>query len=166
MTFTAFDYVVLAIVLVSVVISIWRGLVREVVSILAWIAAIWVAIRYTVPLADTVLASAISNPSARYATAFVVVFIGTVFVLELIGVLLAKLMRAAGLAFADRLLGAVFGVARGALLAWVLVLIAGLTSLPQQPWWHESSLAAPLSTSVLAARPLLPIEVAKRLKYT
>jgi len=58
----------------------------------------------------------------------------------------------------------VFGAARGVLLSWVLVLVAGLTSLPQQPWWQESSLAAPLSTSVLAARPLLPIEVAKRLK--
>jgi membrane protein required for colicin V production len=166
MTLTPFDYVMLAVILVSVVISIWRGLVREVMSILSWIAAIWVALHYTVPFADTVLASAISNPSGRYATAFVLIFVGTVFVLELIGVLLAKLLHAAGLAFIDRMLGAVFGAARGVLLAWVLVLVAGLTSLPQQPWWQESSFAAPLSTSVLAARPLLPVEVAKRLKYS
>ena len=166
MSLTPFDYAMLAIVLISVGISIWRGLVREVMSILSWIAAIWIALHYTVPFADTILASAIANPSGRYATAFVVIFIGTVFLLELIGVLLAKMLHAAGLAFIDRLLGAVFGAARGVLLAWILVLVAGLTTLPHQPWWQESTLAAPLSTSVLAARPLLPIEVAKRLKFS
>ena len=166
MELTAFDWVMLALILVSVIISVWRGLVREVVSLMSWISAIWVAIHYTVPFADTILPSAISTPSIRYATAFVTLFLATVIVLELIGVLLAKLMRAAGLAFVDRLLGAVFGALRGVLLAWILVLVAGLTTLPKQPWWQESAFAAPLSTSVLAARPLLPIEVAKRLKFT
>ena len=163
---TIFDYVMLGVVFVSVVISIWRGLTREVVSLLSWLAAIWAALRYTVPFADTVLVPAIDNPSGRYAAAFLIIFIGTVFVLELIGVLLAKLLHAAGLAFVDRLLGAVFGAARGVLLAWILVLVAGLTSLPQQPWWQESMFAAPLQTSVLAARPLLPLEVARRLRFS
>ena len=81
MSLTPFDYTMFAIVLISVGISIWRGLVREVMSILSWIAAIWVGLHYTVPFADTILASAIANPSGRYATAFLVVFIGTVFVL-------------------------------------------------------------------------------------
>lgn len=163
---TAFDYAMLTVVLISVAISIWRGLVREVVSLLSWLAAIWAAFHYTVPFADNFLPSVITNPSARYATALLVIFIGTVLVLELIGVLLAKLMHAAGLAFVDRLLGAVFGAARGILLVWILVMVAGLTSLPREPWWQDSILAAPLQTSVLAARPLLPLEVAKRLKFT
>ena len=163
--FTTFDYVVMAVVFISVIISIWRGLVREVMSVLSWIAAIWLAIRFTVPFADW-LPAAITNQSARYVTAFVVIFVGAVFLLELFGVLLAKLTHAAGLAFIDRLLGAVFGALRGALLAWIFVLIAGLTEMPQQPWWRDSVLAAPLESSVMAARPLLPAEVAKRLKYT
>lgn len=163
-TFTVFDYVLMAVVLVSVVISIWRGLVREVMSVLSWIAAIWLAIRFTVPFADW-LPSAITNPSARYVTAFIVIFVGAVFLLELFGVLLAKLTHAAGLAFIDRLLGAVFGALRGALLAWIFVLIAGMTAMPQQLWWRESVFAASLESSVLASRPLLPVEVAKRLKY-
>ena len=163
---TAFDYAMLTVVLISVAISIWRGLVREVVSLLSWLAAIWAAFHYTVPFADNILPSVITNPSARYATALLVIFIGTVLLLELIGVLVAKLMHAAGLAFVDRLLGAVFGAARGILLVWILVMVAGLTSLPREPWWQDSIFAAPLQTSVLAARPLLPLEVAKRLKFT
>jgi membrane protein required for colicin V production len=87
-------------------------------------------------------------------------------VLELFGVLLAKLLRAAGLGLVDRLLGALFGLARGALLAWILTLLGGLTSLPQQDWWRESLLAPPLQAAVLAGRPLLPLEIAKRLKYS
>ena len=163
---TVFDYVMLGVVFVSIIISIWRGLVREVISLLSWLVAIWAAVQFCVPFADTILPSAISNPSARYATAFLVIFIGTVFILELFGVMLAKLMHAAGLAFIDRLLGALFGFARGVLLAWILVLIGGLTSLPQAPWWQDSMFAAPLQTSVLAARPLLPLEIAKRLRFT
>lgn len=162
---TAFDFVMLGLVLVSVAISIWRGLVREVVSLLSWLAALWVAARFSVVFSDWLLA-VITNPSARHITAFVALFLGTLIVLELLGMLLANLLHTVGLGFVDRTLGAVFGLARGALLAWILVLLGGMTSLPQQDWWRESLLASPLQAAVLAARPLLPLEIAKRLKYT
>jgi membrane protein required for colicin V production len=162
---TAFDYAMLGLVLVSVAISIWRGLAREVMSLLSWLVALWVAARFSVAFSDW-LPAAIANPSARYATAFVALFLGTVIVLELFGVLFAKLLRAAGLGFVDRALGAVFGLARGALLAWILALLGGLTSLPRQDWWQESLFAPPLQAAVLAARPMLPLEIAKRLKYS
>ncbi len=162
---TAFDYVMLGVILVSVAISIWRGLVREVVSLLSWLVALWVAARFSIVFSEW-LPAAIANPSARYVTAFVVLFLGTVIVLELFGVLLTKLLRAAGLGLVDRALGAVFGLARGALLAWIFTLLGGLTSLPQQDWWRESLLAPPLQAAVLAGRPLLPLEIAKRLKYS
>ncbi|MEO8134089.1 MAG: CvpA family protein [Betaproteobacteria bacterium] len=162
---TPFDYVVLAVTAVSILISIWRGLVREVMSLLSWLVALWAAFSFSVQGAEW-LPAAIANPSVRYLAAFVLVFLGTVIVLELFGVLLAKLLHAAGLAFIDRLLGAVFGFARGALLAWMLTLLGGLTALPEQPWWRESLFAPPLQGAVLAARPLLPPEFAKRLKYS
>lgn len=162
---SAFDYVILAMTAISILISIWRGLVREVMSLLSWLGAIWAAIRFSVEVAQWLPAS-ISNPSLRYVVAFVLIFLCIVIVLELFGVLLAKLFHAAGLAFIDRLLGAVFGFARGALLAWILTLLGGLTALPGQPWWREALLAPPLQAAVLAARPLLPLEVAKRLKYS
>jgi membrane protein required for colicin V production len=160
-----FDYVVFGVILVSVAVSVWRGLVREVVSLLSWLVALWVAARYSVVFSEW-LPAAIPNPSVRYIISFLVLFLVTVIVLELFGVLLARLLRAAGLGFVDRALGAVFGLARGALLAWILTLLGGLTSLPQQSWWRESLFAPPLQAAVLAARPLLPLEIAKRLKYS
>jgi membrane protein required for colicin V production len=162
---TAFDYAMLGVIIVSVAISIWRGLVREVVSLLSWLFALWVAARFSVVFSAW-LPAAIANSSARYVTAFVVLFLGTVIVLELFGALLAKLLRAAGLGFVDRVLGAAFGVARGALLASILTLLGGFTSLPQRGWWRDSLFAPPLQAAVLAARPLLPLEIAKRLKYS
>jgi membrane protein required for colicin V production len=162
---TAFDYTMLGVVLVSVAISIWRGLVREVVSLLSWLVALWLAARFSVAFSDW-LPSVIVNPSVRYVTAFVALFLATVIVLELLGVLLARLLHAAGLGFVDRALGAAFGLARGALGTWMLTLLGGLTSLPQQDWWRDSLSAPPLQAAVLAARPLLPMEIAKRLKYS
>jgi len=77
----------------------------------------------------------------------------------------SKLLRAVGLGPLDRFLGAVFGVARGVLLLLLCVLVAGLTPLPQQALWRQAWLAPPLETAVLAARPWLPPEVAKRIRY-
>ena len=162
---TNFDYLIVGLFVASVAISIWRGLVREVVSLASWLFALWLAARYATVFSDW-MPAAIANPSVRYVAAFAAVFLVTVIVLELLGVLLAKLLRAAGLGFVDRALGAVFGLARGALIAWILVLLGGLTSLPQQTWWHDSVFAPPLQAAALAARPMLPTEVAKRLKYS
>ena len=162
---TAFDYTILGLVLASVAISIWRGLVREVVSLLSWLVALWVAARFSVLFAEW-MPAAITNPSVRYLCAFLALFLGTVIVLELLGVLLAKLLRAAGLGLVDRALGAIFGLARGALIAWILTLLGGLTSLPQRDWWQEALCAPPLQAAVLAARPMMPLEIAKRLKYS
>jgi len=162
---TTFDYAMLGILALSIAISLWRGLVREVVSLVAWLIALWVAARFCVDAAALLPASITSAP-ARYAAAFIGVFVGTIIVLELLGWLVSKLLRAVGLGFVDRLLGAVFGAARGLLIAWVLTLLGGFTSLPQRDWWRDAVLAPPLQTSVLAARPLLPFELAKRIKYT
>jgi membrane protein required for colicin V production len=162
---TGFDYAMLGIVGLSILISVWRGLVREVISLLSWLVALWIAARFAVVFADW-MPAAITNPSARYVAAFATLFLGTIIVLELIGVLVAKLLRAVGLSFIDRLLGAIFGMARGVLIAWVLTLLGGLTALPQRDWWRDSVFAPPLQAAVLAARPLLPDEIAKRIKYT
>ena len=155
----------LGIVGLSILISVWRGLVREVISLLSWLVALWVAVRFSVDFADW-MPAAMTNPSVRYVAAFAALFLGTIILLELIGVVIAKLLRAVGLSFIDRLLGAIFGLARGVLIAWILTLLGGLTMLPQRDWWRDSVFAPPLQAAVLAARPLLPAELAKRIKYT
>ena len=102
----------------------------------------------------------------RYLTAFASLFLATVIGLELLGFLVSRLLRTVGLGFIDRLLGAIFGLARGVLVAWILTLAGGFTTLPQRDWWRDAVLAPPLQSAVLAARPLLPLELAKRIHYS
>ena len=162
---TYFDYAMLGIVALSVAISLWRGLVRELVSLVAWLIALWVAARFAVDV-SAILSGSISSPPLRYVTAFAVSFLGTVIVLELLAFVVSKLLRAVGLGVVDRLLGAIFGLGRGILIAWILTLAGGFTTLPQRDWWRDAVLAPPLQTAVLAARPLLPLELAKRIHYS
>jgi membrane protein required for colicin V production len=162
---TYFDYAMLGIVALSIAISLWRGLIREVVSLVAWLVALWVAARFAVDVSPIVPGS-ISSPPLRYLTAFAVLFSATVIGLELLGFFVARLLRSVGLGFIDRLLGAIFGLGRGVLIAWILTLAGGFTTLPQRDWWRDAVLAPPLQTAVLAARPLLPLELAKRVHYS
>ena len=149
------DYAILAIIGLSALISIWRGLIREVLSLLAWILAILVAVTFMRPLAD-LLTPFISVPSARLIIAFVALFIATLLCGAIINLIIAKLVMSSGLSGTDRVLGIVFGVARGALVVGVLVLIARLTPLPQDPWWEQSVLLGRFEAMALWMRSYLP----------
>ncbi len=153
------DYAILAIIGLSALISIWRGLIREVLSLLAWILAILVAMTFMRPLADQ-LTPYISVPSARLIIAFMALFIATLLCGAIINSIIAKLVMSSGLSGTDRVLGIVFGIARGALVVGVLVLMAGLTPLPQDPWWEQSVLLGRFEAMALWLRSYLPPEVA------
>ncbi|MGH8522134.1 MAG: CvpA family protein [Gammaproteobacteria bacterium] len=153
------DYAILAIIGLSALISIWRGLIREVLSLLAWILAILVAMTFMRPLAD-LLTPYISVPSARLIIAFMALFIATLLCGAIINFIIAKLVMSSGLSGTDRMLGIVFGVARGALVVGVLVLMAGLTPLPQDPWWEQSVLLGRFEAMALWLRSYLPPGVA------
>ena len=161
---TPFDYVVGAIIALSVLLALWRGLVREVIALVGWVAAVMVAVLYSSQVAD-ILPASWGGHGARYLIAFIGLFIVVLVLAALLAWLSAKLLRAIGLGFLDRLLGGVFGLARGVLIVLVLVLFAGLTTLPQRQWWRGAALAPPLETAVMAVRPWLPLELAKQLHY-
>jgi membrane protein required for colicin V production len=108
---------------------------------------------------------AIPTPELRVAAAFVAVFAGSLVVTSLLGLLLSKIVNAAGLGGLDRLLGAFFGAARGALIVLAAVLLAGLTSAPRQPFWTDSAGGALLVRAALVFKPLLPQTFAGRLRY-
>jgi membrane protein required for colicin V production len=153
------DYAILAIIGVSALISVWRGLLREVLSLLAWILAILVAMTFMRPLAD-LLTPYIAVASARLIIAFMALFIATLLCGAIINFIIAKLVMSSGLSGTDRMLGIVFGIARGALVVGVLVLMAGLTPLPQDPWWEQSVLLGRFEAMALWLRSYLPPEVA------
>ncbi|MEI6300833.1 MAG: CvpA family protein [Betaproteobacteria bacterium] len=161
---TWFDYAALGVIGLSMVVGVFRGFAREVISLIGWIAAAIVASSVATQAAEWVPA-AVSSPVARVALAFVIVFLAVIVVSALAGWLLASLIKAAGLGLADRILGALFGFARGALVVLVVVMLSGLTMLPREAFWREAVLSGPLETAVMAAKPLLPAELAQRMKF-
>lgn len=161
---TGFDYAVIGVIAVSSLLGLWRGVVSEVLALLAWVAAIMAARAWAEPV-GAAFATSVAEPALRYALGVVLVVVGVLAVVAVARRLLARLLRAVGLGPVDRLLGAVFGVARGVLIVLVAVLIGGMTTLPKSPWWRDAWLAPPLETAVIAAKPWLPAELAKRIRY-
>ncbi|HTT07235.1 MAG TPA: CvpA family protein [Gammaproteobacteria bacterium] len=153
------DIGILAVIGISTLISLFRGFVREVLSLVAWVAAFWVAITFSPQLAD-LLTSKISVPSARTFLAFGALFLATLFAGGLINFLIGKLIKATGLSGTDRMLGIFFGLARGIAIVTVLVLLAGLTPLPKDPWWHESQFIPHFQQLAMILRGLLPPQYA------
>jgi len=133
------DFLIIGIVLISSVISIARGFVKEIISLITWILAIWVAIRFYVPLSD-MLSDWINTPSARLVSAFLLLLVCSILLGAIFNFLLHGLVHRAGLGGFNRLVGVLFGFARGVLMVGFLLLMARHTAATSDPWWHESTL--------------------------
>lgn len=161
---TAFDYVVLTVIGLSALVGVWRGLVSEILALVAWVAAFLVARASALEVAAK-LSGQIAEPGIRLAVAYVLVLFGVLLVFAIARMLISLLLKAAGLGLLDRSLGAAFGVLRGVLAVWMVVLVAGMTPLPKADWWRDAMLAPPLETVVIAVKPWLPVEAAKRIQF-
>ncbi|MFI4922788.1 MAG: CvpA family protein [Burkholderiales bacterium] len=161
---TVFDYAVLLIIALSVMLSIIRGAVREVLSLAAWVLAFWAAQTYTVEFA-ALLPETLSNTSLRLMTGFALVFLTVLVVMSLVAILCSKLVKASGLSVADRSLGVVFGLARGFLMVLILVLLGGLTSLPKQPTWKDALFSSRLEIVATYVKTWLPESLSKHISY-
>jgi len=135
-----FDYLLLAIVGLSMVLSLWRGFVREIISLIGLVAAFITAGR-TSGLVGDALGDWIPNATAAEITGFALVFIAVMVVVGLIGALLRKLLDMAELTATDRTLGMLFGLARGLLLIGVFFLIYTTYAKTDGPWMKKSLLA-------------------------
>ncbi len=136
---TVIDLSILGVLLLSAGISFVRGLAREVLSLLTWIVAMWIAISFMTRVA-VLLAPYIDVEPFRLAAAFLLLFITVLILGALFNHLVAQLIKTTGLSGTDRMGGVVFGLARGVLVVSVLVILAGVTPMPGQSWWQESSL--------------------------
>ncbi len=162
---TALDFILLAALALSVVVGLWRGLVRSLISLVAWVAAALLAVRWG-PVVATSLVGGQFPPQLAPLAGLLLVFLGVVIAGAAFGYFVARLLHAVGLGMADRLLGAAFGLVRGVLLLVVLALIAGLTGLPRHDWWQNSVVASRLAGIVLSLAPHLPPQWAERLDYS
>lgn len=137
---TAADWVIIVILSVSTLLSLWRGFVREALSLLGWVAAFIVAHLFVDQLALQ-LSSLIANVTGRYIAAYALLFVSTLVVFTLVVKVATSLVRAAGLSFLDRVLGTIFGFARGVILILVAAyVIKQLIPEQNQQWLHQSVL--------------------------
>ena len=161
---TAFDYVVLLILAASIVISVLRGLVKEVLSLAGWLVAFIVANRYGADLA-ALLPALIPAGTTRLVCGFAILFIGTLMLSALVNVAIAHIIRASGLQIVDRGLGGLFGFARGVVIVMTVMILAGMTDLPRQPVWRDALLSGVAESAVRTIKPWLPDAWAERVNF-
>ncbi|HFE37315.1 MAG TPA: CvpA family protein [Gammaproteobacteria bacterium] len=158
------DYIILGILFVSTGISFIRGFVREVLSLVAWIAAVWVATMFTPQLA-VLIENQISNESVRLLVAFLGLFLATLIVASLANTLISHLVKKTGLSGTDRMVGLIFGLARGGLIVSVIVLVAGVTDIPHEPWWQASRLLTHFETLAIWLKGNFPADISTQFAY-
>ena len=137
-TLNQIDTAILIVIAISAAFGLWRGFVKEVLSLLSWIAALLVARVYSVSIAG-LLVNMIESESIRCVAAFALLFVIVIMIGTLINHFMAKLLTITGLKFLDRLLGAVFGLARGTVIVLVILFILNVF-VSETEWWQESTL--------------------------
>jgi membrane protein required for colicin V production len=149
------DWILLAVLLASLLLGAWRGLVYELMSVLGWIAA-FVLAQWWAPEVATRLPMSGATEPVRYAAAFVLVFVAGAFAGGLFAWLTRKLVEAIGLRPVDRTLGAAFGLVRGVILLLALAVVMDMTPLKSSREWQASVGAGVLSTALRGLKPVLP----------
>ena len=149
------DWVILAIVGISALISLVRGFVKEALSLASWVIAFFVARIFSGNLA-TLLENSISTNSVRWLVSFALLFVATLVVCAMVNYLIAQVVKITGLGGLDRVFGMVFGLMRGLMIVVALVYGAQLTMIPQDQWWQDSQIIPYLESIADWARKTLP----------
>lgn len=156
----ALDWIFATVLLLSMLLGAWRGLVFEVLSLFSWVAAFVLAQWFALDAASYLPVGGGSD-AMRYAAGFAVVFFVVVLLGSLVAVIVKKLTVAVGLRPLDRALGAVFGSVRGVLLLLLATVVVGMTPMKTSPAW-QASVGAGVAVAVLKGlRSALPSDMEK-----
>ncbi len=158
------DYVIIGIIMFSGMISIIRGFIKEVFSLVSWILAFWVALTFS-PNLSTLLNAYIETQFIRLISAFIALFVITLILGALVNNVISALVEKTGLSGTDRSLGVIFGLLRGGAVVVLLLLLAGMTPMPQDSWWQNSVMIQYFKNLVIWARDLLPADIAGYIHY-
>jgi len=158
------DYTIIGLILISSVIGLLRGLIREAFSLVIWVVAIWIGLTFSREFSGF-LEGLIDYPSARIAAAFAALFFITLILGALISYLLGELVKKTGLTGSDRFAGMIFGIARGLVVVAIIIMLAGLTPLPEDSWWKESVLIPPFQALAVWLREHIPSGMAGYVNY-
>ena len=155
------DLIIVAIIVISALISLVRGFVKESISLASWIIAGFVGLRYFTALAD-VLEPYIESPTIRNGTGFAILFVCSLIIGAIINFMVSQLVSQAGLSGTDKSLGVVFGAARGVMIVILGVMILGLTPMPSESWWKNSTMIEYFARIASWMKDILPDDVASR----
>ena len=161
---TGFDLAIIGIIALSAVIAFFRGIVRSLIGLIAWIAGFVAGVVFAPSLA-TLFPSFPDYPALPWVLAFVIIFLLTIVAGALIAWPLHAVIHKAGLGFVDRGLGFMFGLVRGAVVIVAFVLVGGLSPLPEREWWQNSLLVPPFERAAMSLKPWLPQAWAERLRF-
>ena len=159
---TGFDFAVIAVLLVSLLFGLWRGLLYEVLSLLGWPLAFMLSNMYAEGFARHI---PIKQELLRTMGAYVLVFIAVLIVWGALVWGLSKLLRAIGLGRLDKMLGGLFGVLRGGLVVLAVVCLAGVTDVPERPFWRDAQMSKTAEDVALLTKAWLPEDIAQRIHY-
>jgi membrane protein required for colicin V production len=158
MQIAALDWMLMGVLLLSMALGAWRGLVYEVLSVLGWVASFVIAQLYAATVGQMLPMSGATD-ALRYAAGFVLTFIASAFAAGLLAWLAKKLIETVGLRPVDRTLGAFFGLLRGIVILLAATTAVLMTPLKEGEWWKQSAGAGILSATLKAVKPILPSEV-------
>jgi len=158
------DLIVLLVLVLTVVRGLMRGMIDTLFSLAAWMLA-FVSGKWGALMVAPLLPVGIETPAIRYFAGFSIVFLVVLIGVLLAGHALASLVKSVGLGGADKMLGGVLGLAKGLVILVGLTLAAGLTSLPRAEFWKQAALSGSLQAMALRALPLLPADVAKHVRF-
>lgn len=161
---TSFDYAVLIIIGFSIVVSMMRGVVKEVLAIIGWVAAFYTAKTYATQLMP-LLPADIPTEQLRVLAAFLILMLAVLLIANLLTIALSSIIRKIGLNWLNRFLGAAFGFARGLIIVMILVFLAGLTKFPKQPAWTNAMFSPGLEMLVKKVMPMLPLAITKYIQF-
>lgn len=160
---TTLDFLILIVLGAFALLGLWRGFVRELLSLVVWVVAgAWLLADIAAPLFRALSTDAIAQQVLGFALVFVLLLVGGALAARLIDKLL---VRGAVLRVSNRALGAAFGAARGAVVVVLVFLLAGLTAIPQRAWWREARLVPYFETIARTAADYLPRDVARHIRY-
>jgi membrane protein required for colicin V production len=161
---TVLDYAFLATIVISIGLGWWRGFVYELISLIGWIAAYFVARLFVGDVTEYVpdlVTSSVARTSVAYSSLFMVTLIAS----AIVAWVMSKLVKVAGMGLMDGFMGSLFGLLRGMLLVLLLVLLAGFTNLPKKQFWREAWSSKPLQSVALFTKDFLPDNLAKKVNY-
>jgi membrane protein required for colicin V production len=160
MNIAVLDLILLGVLLLSMLIGAWRGLVYEVLSLAGWVAAFIAAQIFASTVGNWLPITGMSEP-VRYAAGFVATFIAAIFAAGLVAWLAKKLIAQVGLRPADRALGALFGLVRGCVILLAAATVIHMTPLKDGVWWTQSIGAGVLNAALSGLKPVLPASIAQ-----